>query len=75
MYHIHGALSFEDGRLSIMQIILSCGICCSVGWYCEKRVNSYLQSRTLEHEEKQENECLAQAGNNDLLYKNLLRSS
>ena len=37
--------------------------------------NSYLQNQELEHEEKLENECLAQKRSNNLLYKNLLHSS
>lgn len=73
--HIHSALSFTDGCLSVIRIIPCCDICCSVGWHCENRVNSYLQSQKLEHEEEQENECLAQLENNNLLYKNPLRSS
>ena len=42
---------------------------------CEHCVNSYLQNQELEHEEKQENECLALPRSNNLLYKNLLHSS
>lgn len=45
---------------------------CKCREYC---VNSYLQNQKLEHEEKQENECLGLLRNNNLLYKTLLHSS
>lgn len=73
--YIH-ILSCIHSNLRIIRITDYCKLCLtSMCKCCESCVHSYLQNQELEHAEKQENECLALLGSNNLLYKNLLHSS